>query len=166
MHTHAHSQKTSRRLFMWRYPSSTGSLEHKRMGRSNLKVCAWEPVGNWLRMLHVLYAYTVLNVLTSNVIKFHVTWPIAIVVRVTYFYGCTLFLNLHRCTPTTVEPPITGPPTSGQPLYNGHWLWHQLKLLFDSGQQTSCMLLTDQLCTTVPLIPDKQETTPIFHAGI
>ena len=30
---------------------------------------------------------------------------------------------------TTVEPPITDPPTSGQPLYNGHWLWHQLKLL-------------------------------------
>ena len=29
----------------------------------------------------------------------------------------------------TVEPPITDPPTSGQPLYNGHWLWHQLKLL-------------------------------------
>jgi len=22
-----------------------------------------------------------------------------------------------------VEPPV--PPTSGQPLYNGHWLWHQ-----------------------------------------
>jgi len=30
---------------------------------------------------------------------------------------------------STVEPPITDPPTSGQPLYNGHWLWHQLKLL-------------------------------------
>jgi len=30
---------------------------------------------------------------------------------------------------TTVEPPITDPPTSGQPLYNGHWPWHQLKLL-------------------------------------
>jgi len=29
----------------------------------------------------------------------------------------------------TVEPPITDPPTSGQPLYNGHGLWHQLKLL-------------------------------------
>ena len=29
----------------------------------------------------------------------------------------------------TVEPPITDPPTSGQPLYNGHWLWHQMKLL-------------------------------------
>ena len=28
----------------------------------------------------------------------------------------------------TVEHPITDPPTSGQPLYNGHWLWHQLKL--------------------------------------
>ena len=25
----------------------------------------------------------------------------------------------------TVEPPITDPPTSRQPLYNGHWLWHQ-----------------------------------------
>jgi len=29
----------------------------------------------------------------------------------------------------TVEPPITDPPTSGQPLYNRHWLWHQAKLL-------------------------------------
>ena len=29
----------------------------------------------------------------------------------------------------TVKPPIMDPPTSGQPLYNGHWLWHQLKLL-------------------------------------
>jgi len=30
---------------------------------------------------------------------------------------------------STVKPPIMDPPTSGQPLYNGHWLWHQLKLL-------------------------------------
>jgi len=30
---------------------------------------------------------------------------------------------------TTVEPPITDPPMSGQPLYNGHGLWYQLKLL-------------------------------------
>jgi len=29
----------------------------------------------------------------------------------------------------TLEPPITDPPTSGQPLYNRHWLWHQMKLL-------------------------------------
>jgi len=29
----------------------------------------------------------------------------------------------------TVEPPITDPPTSRQPLYNRHRLWHQLKLL-------------------------------------
>jgi len=29
----------------------------------------------------------------------------------------------------TVEPPITDPPISGQPLYNGHWLWHQMKSL-------------------------------------
>ena len=29
----------------------------------------------------------------------------------------------------TVEPPTTDPPTSGQPLYNGHWLWHRMKLL-------------------------------------
>jgi len=29
----------------------------------------------------------------------------------------------------TVEPLITDPPTSGQPLYDGHWLWHRLKLL-------------------------------------
>ena len=28
------------------------------------------------------------------------------------------------------------------------------------------MLPTDQLCTTVPLITDKKDTTPIFHAGI
>ena len=38
--------------------------------------------------------------------------------------------------------------------------------LLHSRQRTSCMLPTDQLCTTVPLITDKQETTPIFHAGI
>jgi len=24
-----------------------------------------------------------------------------------------------------------GPSPSGQPLYNGHWLWHQLKLLLN-----------------------------------
>jgi len=35
-----------------------------------------------------------------------------------------------------------------------------------SGQRTSYVLPTDQLCITVPLIMDKQETTPIFHAGI
>jgi len=29
----------------------------------------------------------------------------------------------------TVEPLITDPPTSGQSLYNKHWLWHQMKLL-------------------------------------
>ena len=29
----------------------------------------------------------------------------------------------------TVEPPIMDPPTRGQPLYKGHGLWHQLKLL-------------------------------------
>ena len=34
---------------------------------------------------------------------------------------------------TTVEPPITHPLMSGQPLYNGHWLWHQLKLLVRPG---------------------------------
>ena len=61
----------------------------------------------------------------------------------------------------TVEPPITDPPMSGQPLYNGHWLWHQ-RMLLDSGQRTSCVLPTDQLCTTAPLITDKQETTPTF----
>jgi len=38
-------------------------------------------------------------------------------------------------------------------------------MLLDSGQQTSCVLPTDQLCTIAPLITDKQETTPIFHAG-
>jgi len=63
----------------------------------------------------------------------------------------------------TMELPITDPPKSGQPLYNGHWLWQQLKLLLDSGQWTSCVLPTDQLCTTVPLITDKQETTAILH---
>jgi len=49
-----------------------------------------------------------------------------------YFSG-TLFALLFVCMqdncPFTVEPPITDPPTSGQPLYNGHWLWHQMKLL-------------------------------------
>jgi len=34
-----------------------------------------------------------------------------------------------RANLCTVEPPITDPPTSGQPLYNRHWLWNQLKLL-------------------------------------
>ena len=29
----------------------------------------------------------------------------------------------------TVEPPIMDPPTRGQPLYEGHWLWHRLTLL-------------------------------------
>jgi len=39
-------------------------------------------------------------------------------------------------------------------------------LIPESQQRTSCVLSTDQLDTTVPLIMDKQETTPIFHAGI
>ena len=39
-------------------------------------------------------------------------------------------------------------------------------MLLDSGQRTSCVLPTDQLGTTVPLIADKQETSPIFHAYI
>ena len=30
---------------------------------------------------------------------------------------------------TAVEPPVMDPPTRGQPLYKGHGLWHQLKLL-------------------------------------
>ena len=38
-------------------------------------------------------------------------------------------------------------------------------MLLDSGQWTSFVLPTDQLRTTVPLITDEQETTPIFHAG-
>jgi len=55
----------------------------------------------------------------------------------------------------TVEPPITDPPTSGQPLYKGHQLWHQLELLYrasvetphertllDSRQRTNCTLPT------------------------
>jgi len=59
-----------------------------------------------------------------------------------------------------MEPPITDTPTSRQPLYNGHWLWHQMKLLqnysgrfliLDTSGQLSCVLTTDQLCTTVPL---------------
>ena len=37
------------------------------------------------------------------------------------------FIKLIQCY--TVESPITDPPTSGQPLYNGHWQWHQMKLL-------------------------------------
>ena len=36
--------------------------------------------------------------------------------------------HLNTCT---VEPPITDPPTGGQPLYNGHWLWHGLKILYN-----------------------------------
>jgi len=39
-------------------------------------------------------------------------------------------------------------------------------MLLDSEQQTSCVLPTDQLGTTVPLVTDEQEITPIFHAGI
>jgi len=39
-------------------------------------------------------------------------------------------------------------------------------MLLDSGQRTSCVPPTDQLCTTVPLITDEQQTTPIFHAGL
>jgi len=35
-------------------------------------------------------------------------------------------------------------------------------MILDSGQRTSCVLPTDQLCTTVPLITDGQENTPIF----
>ena len=61
----------------------------------------------------------------------------------------------------TVEPPITDPPTSGQPLYNGHWLWHQFNeittelvvnqpppsgrfLIPDSGQ-AACSQLTNSV---------------------
>jgi len=40
------------------------------------------------------------------------------------------------------------------------------RTLLDSGQRTTCVLPNDQLCTTVPLITDKQETAPIFHVGI
>jgi len=51
-----------------------------------------------------------------------------------------------------------------------HWICSYLtnreQQVLDSGQRTSCVLPTDQLCTTVPLITDKRETTPIFHAGI
>jgi len=39
-------------------------------------------------------------------------------------------------------------------------------MLVDSGQRTSCVLPTDQLCTTGPLITDEKKTTPIFYAGI
>jgi len=35
--------------------------------------------------------------------------------------------------------PITDPPTSRQPLYNGLWLWHQLKLL-----QNLCLINLSQ----------------------
>ena len=43
----------------------------------------------------------------------------------------------------TVEPPITDPPMSGQPLYNGHWLWHQLKLLFNQPPTSGRFLIPD-----------------------
>ncbi len=35
--------------------------------------------------------------------------------------------------------------------------------LLDSGQRTSFVLPTDKLCVKLPLITDKQETTPIFY---
>ena len=48
---------------------------------------------------------------------------------------------------TTVEPPITDPPTSRQPLYNGHWLWHQIEitteLVFNQPPMSGHFLILD-----------------------
>ena len=46
---------------------------------------------------------------------------------------------------STVEPPTTDPPMSGQPLYDGHWLWHQIeittKLVFNQPPTSGCFLV-------------------------
>ena len=51
---------------------------------------------------------------------------------VSLLFGTTsydiVFTLVSLVFPYTVEPPKTDPPTSGPPLYNGHWLWHGLKL--------------------------------------
>jgi len=47
----------------------------------------------------------------------------------TLMWGLLRFGPIIFSNKNTVEPPITDPPTSGQPLYSGHWLWHQMKLL-------------------------------------
>jgi len=47
-------------------------------------------------------------------------------------YKNTLLATKGGCICTPLTPPKSAtadPPTSGPPLYNGHWLWHQLKLL-------------------------------------
>ena len=36
---------------------------------------------------------------------------------------------VSMCTAIAVDPPIIDPLASGQPLNQGHRLWHQLKLL-------------------------------------
>ena len=41
----------------------------------------------------------------------------------------TLHVNTVLSSYSGTGPPITDPPTSRQPLYNGPWLWHQMKLL-------------------------------------
>ena len=45
-------------------------------------------------------------------------------------YNQQLYKITTHCH-NTVEPPITDPPTSGQPLYNGHWLWHGLTIQYN-----------------------------------
>ena len=56
----------------------------------------------------------------------------------TYFYhwpigrgtGCTTMDVLENKEKNTVEPPITAPPNSEQPLNNGQPSWHGLNLAY------------------------------------
>jgi len=44
----------------------------------------------------------------------------------------------------TVEPPITDPPTSGQPQYNGHWPWQiTIELVFNQPPTSGRFLIPD-----------------------
>ncbi len=85
-------------------------------------------------------------------------------------HGAVSTLNIY-----TVEPPITNPPTRGQPLYKGHYIavaWieksiskymyteatsHKRNFLIPDRGQASCSQLTYS-CAQLPLITDKQET--------
>ena len=65
----------------------------------------------------------------------------------------------HVPRKTIVEPPITDPPRSGQPPYNGHTPCYGMKLLstsekrtlLDSGQRTRATLPTALSNTKLPL---------------
>jgi len=74
--------------------------------------------------------------MSGHVIKFITLWPILHLLNAKtgrnnrqLEENYRLIFGEQKNRIITVEPPITDPPTSGQPLYNGHWLWHQLKLL-------------------------------------